>query len=302
MPGPFLSIFIDVVLPVFVLVLIGYVAGPRLRLESRTLSKAAYYLFIPAFVFSVISSSRVQLGQAARMVVYIILVHLACALLALLIGKLLGRPREIIAAYVLVAVFGNVGNYGLSIIKFGLGEAALAPATIYLLGINIVGFGIGVTVATSGHANRLTSMLAVFKTPALLALPPAIAVSATGFTLPLMVTRATGLLGQAMIPVMLVTLGIELAKAGRPRIDLDVLAASGVRLLGGPVLAVLFALPFGLAGLERSAGILQAAMPAAILTSIIAIEHDLVPRLVITIVLFSTLASLLTLTVLLALI
>lgn len=221
---------------------------------------------------------------------------------SLLIGKLLERPREVIAAYVLVAVFGNVGNYGLSIIKFGLGEAALAPATIYLLGINVVGFGIGVAVASSSHANHLTALLAVFKTPALLALPPAIAISATGFTLPLAVTRAVNLLGDAMIPVMLVTLGVELAKAGLPRINLDVLAASGVRLLGGPLIAVLFALPFGLAGLEWSAGILQASMPAAVLTSIIAIEHDLAPRLVITIVLFSTLASLLTLTVLLALI
>lgn len=37
---------------------------------------------------------------------------------------------------------------GLTGIKFGLGQAALAPATIYLLGINIVGFGIGVALAS----------------------------------------------------------------------------------------------------------------------------------------------------------
>jgi hypothetical protein len=46
----------------------------------------------------------------------------------------------------------------------------------------------------------------------------------------------------------------------------------------------------------------QAAMPTAVLASIIALENDLVPDFVITSVLFSTLLSLLTLTVILSLV
>ena len=49
--------------------------------------------------------------------------------------------------------------------------------------------------------------------------------------------------------------------------------------------------------MERSTGILQAAMPSAVLTSIIAIEYKLIPEFVTTTVLFSTLYSILTLTV-----
>ena len=54
-------------------------------------------------------------------------------------------------------------------------------------------------------------------------------------------------------------------------------------------------------GLARSTGILQASMPAAVLTVIIALEYDLVPGLVTTTVLFSTIASLVTLTIVLTL-
>jgi predicted permease len=65
-------------------------------------------------------------------------------------------------------------------------------------------------------------------------------------------------------------------------------------------LALALAVPFGLAGLEGDIGIIQASMPAAVLASIIAVENDLLPGFVIATVLFSTLASVVSLTVVLA--
>jgi hypothetical protein len=66
--------------------------------------------------------------------------------------------------------------------------------------------------------------------------------------------------------------------------------------------ALLLAVPFGLTGIERGAGVLQASMPVAILASFIALQHDLIPEFVTTTVLFSTLASVVTLTVMLAIV
>jgi hypothetical protein len=54
--------------------------------------------------------------------------------------------------------------------------------------------------------------------------------------------------------------------------------------------------------MEIRSGILQAGMPVAVLGSIIAIEYNIIPKFVTTAVLFSTLFSLLTLTILLYLI
>ncbi len=294
-----LSIFVNVVMPVFAIVLVGYLAGPRLGLSGRTLSRAAYYLFIPAFVFDTISKADVALDLASRMVLYIFAVHAACALLGYLTAKLLGRSRETAAAYVLIAVFGNVGNFGLPLITFRLGEAARVPATVYFLAILVIAFVICVGTASWTKGGKMAAVLSVFKTPALVALLPAGVFAAGGFPVPLTLSRMTGLLGGAMIPVMLLTLGVQLSEVKRLTIGFDTVAASGVRLLGGPTLAMLMVIPFGLSGIERGAGILQSGMPAAILTSIIAIEHDIVPDFVTTTVLFSTLAGLLTLPILL---
>ena len=96
---------------------------------------------------------------------------------------------------------------------------------------------------------------------------------------------------------MLIALWVQMGEIVQININFNVFAASTERLIGGPVLAMLLAPYFDLEGMERSTGILQAAMPAAVLTSIIAIEYKLIPEFVTTTVLFSTLYSILTLTV-----
>ncbi|MCA9932238.1 MAG: hypothetical protein KC419_27325, partial [Anaerolineales bacterium] len=58
------EIFFNVITPVFALVLIGYLAGPRLGLEARTLSRLAYFVLIPSFVFNVMSSAKMEAALA----------------------------------------------------------------------------------------------------------------------------------------------------------------------------------------------------------------------------------------------
>jgi hypothetical protein len=293
-----LAIFLNVLTPVFALVLMGYIAGPRLGLQARTLSRYAYTMLTPAFTFNVLSNSTVQAGLAVRMIIYIVLVHLGCSLIAFTTARLLQRSREMTAVYIMVTTFGNVGNFGLPIITFALGDDGLAAATIYFLAVMVVAFSIGVAVASwSQGGNRLEALMAVIKTPALLAVPPAILCNWLQIELPMVLARPIGLLAGALIPTMLVVLGVQLAQAGIPRLSLDMVLTSIIRLVVSPLLAVLLAVPFGITGLERSVGILQASMPMAVLTSIIAAENDLLPAFVTTAILFSTVASVITLTV-----
>lgn len=289
-------------MPVFLLVIVGYLAGPRLDLQARTLSRFAYTILTPAFVFDVMSTTTIHATIAVRMTLYIVVVHVGCALIGFAVARFLQRPVPMVAAYVLIAAFGNVGNFGLPIITFALGEEALTEATVYFLAIMVVAFVIGVTVANWSRGSRLNAVLAVVKTPALLALPPAILLNWLQVDLPSMIGRPVHLLAQALIPTMLVLLGIQLAQTTIPRLNMDMIVASGLRLVVGPLLALILAVPFGITGIERSTGILQSSMPAAVLTAIIASEHDLLPDFVTATILFSTLASVVTLTLVVGLV
>ena len=297
--GGIFLVFLNVVTPVFILVVIGYFVGPRLKIDARSLSRTAYFVFIPAFVFNIISEAKIDSELALQMLSFILVAQIAVALLGFLVGKALRQSREITAAFVLIATFGNVGNFGLPLIVFRLGETARTYATVYFVATVFISFVICVGVASWARSGGVTAVFSVFKTPALIALIPALVFNITDLEVPIFLSRLSGLLGQAMIPVMLITLGVQMGEIPKIKINFNVFAASTVRLIGGPVLALLIVPYFGLEGLERSTGILQAAMPAAVLASIIALEYKLLPEFVTTTVLFSTLYSILTLTVIL---
>jgi len=294
-----LQIFLDIVTPVFSLILLGYYVGPRLELDARTLSRTAYYLLVPCFVFDVISKVNIEIAVAGQMILYTTLTHLLTAGIAFAIARLLNRSREVTAAFVIIATFGNVGNLGLSLIDFRLGQAAQVSATIYFITILLLSFVICVGISSWTRGTGFTAVLSVFKTPALIAMVPAMFFYGTDFTPPLFLSRITGLLGRAMIPVMLVTLGVQLSDLIKFNFSLDVVIASCLRLIGAPLIAFGLAFAFSLSGVEIGSGILLAGMPVAILGSIIAIEYDIIPEFVTTAVLFSTVLSLFTLTVLL---
>lgn len=301
MVAQLVGIFFNVLGPVFLLVLLGYLVGPRLKFDTRTLSRFAYFVLTPAFVFTILSGTRIEAGLATRMIGFISLVYLGSIVLALIVARLTRRSLQMTAAYVMIAAFGNVGNFGLPIVQFASGPESLGAATVYFLANLVLAFVVCVTAANVSRGVNLAMVGQVFRTPALLALVPALLVNWSGIEVPLVVMRPMELLSGALIPTMLVVLGAQLADAGLPRLSLDMLLASGIRLLSGPLLAFGLVGWFGLSGIERDVGILQASMPTAVLVSIIAAENDLLPEFVTTTVLFSNLASIVSLAIVIAL-
>ncbi len=291
-------VFLNVLLPVFGIVLLGALLGKRLELQAQTLTRAAYYVFVPAFIFRSISMAAVPLTSLAKMLTFIVLTHLVAVVIAAGLGRVLGRSKEMVAAFVMIAAFGNVGNFGLAIIQFRLGEVALPAATIYFVIINTVAFVICLGAAGWAHGGGRGAVWKVLKTPAIWATLPAIMVSAGGFEVPLLADRMIGLLAGAMIPVMLFALGLQLVEQGRIHLTKDVLLASGIRLILVPAVGLLLAIPFTLPPIESAAGVLQAAMPVAILVSIIAKENNIIPEFVTSVVVVTTLASVVTLSLL----
>jgi len=217
------------------------------------------------------------------------------------VARLLRRSPAMTAAYVMIAAFGNVGNFGLPIIQFAEGPQALDIATVYFLANLVLAFVVCVTAANFSRGPSLAMAGQVFRTPALLALVPALLVNWAGITLPEVLVRPLDLLSGAMIPTMLIVLGAQLAAAGLPKFGVDLLLSSAIRLLSGPLIAFAIVGWFALPELERNVGILQSSMPTAVLVSIIAMENKLLPEFVTATVLFSNLVSIATLAIVLLL-
>jgi len=294
----FFAVFLNVIMPVFGIVALGFLLAGRLELQARTLTRIAYYVFVPAFIFQVISGAEIPLDSALKMILFIVFTHLLAAFIAGGVGRVLGKPKKMIAAFVMIAAFGNVGNYGLAVIRFRLGDISIAPASIYFVTISILAFVICVGAAGWANDGSKGAIWGVIKTPALWATIPALFVSFGEIQVPLMASRMISLLSDAMIPAMLFSLGLQLHEQKYVSFSGEVFLASSIRLLLVPAVAFAVAIPFSLGEVENAAGILQAGMPTAILVAIIAKENNIVPDFVTSVVVVSTLASLVTLTLL----
>ena len=291
-----LSIVVDILGPVFVLIGLGVVAGRRLSVPPAPLATLAYWIIGPAFMFDVLASAELDGDVLVRMIAALCCGLVAAGAVAWLAAARSGTERR--AAVLTTSVYGNAGNYGLAVVVFTFGDDAAAFAAIGLVVVNTVGVIVGVASAHSG----LASLRRALTSPLTLAIPPAAIVNGFGIELPTIADRSIGLLAGALIPVMLITLGIQLQQMSWPRLDRDILAAVGVKLLVQPAVAAGVALAVGLAGAPFGAVVLMAAMPAAVFTVVLSIEQDTMPELTSTIVLVGTLASLLTLPGIIALV
>jgi hypothetical protein len=263
------------------------------------LGKAAFYVFTPCLLFDKFSHSTLSANDLGRVALFTTLTIAGSGLIAWTLARLLHFDRVTGAAFVLCAIAGNTGNYGLPTNQFAFGDAALEPAVIYYAMSTLILSTVGVYVAASGRRTARQALRNVLSVPLVYAGVAGLLVWATGAPLPLPIERFANLAGQAAIPVMLVILGMQLAGV-RLRDDIGrVSVAAATKLLSGPLLGLLFASLLGLSGITRQAAIVEASVPTAVLAMVLATEYDTAPGFTASVVMVSTLASLVTMTLVL---
>jgi hypothetical protein len=160
----------------------------------------------------------------------------------------------------------------------------------------------GIAIAAMAGGSRRDALLAPLKYPALYAAVLGIAVNVTGFDLPVALETPAESLGDAAIPTMLVVLGIQLGTLSGHDSPLDLVAVNVARLLIAPAAAFLAVEALGIEGVTRGTLIVLAAMPTAVSAIVLATTFKARPGFVTQVVVSSTLASMLTLTLLIDLV
>jgi len=294
-----LRLFADNLLPVFLVAGAGWLLAARGRLDPRPITTFAFNVLAPCFVFKVVAGSA-DPGALLRMMSFVFVTLLALAALTALVGRALGWSRSRIAAAVLVVSLPNAGNLGLSANYFAFGDTGLAQAGLFFASSSVLAFTFGLLVASSGRSTVLGGLAGIWRVAAVWAVAAGLIVQGLGWSLPLPVQRAVDLLASAAVPTFIAILGMQLHGHGVRSPWRSVLAVSGARLVGGAAAGITIAPLIGLTGPARQVGILQAAMPSAVVCTILATEYDLEPEFVTSVVVVSTLLSPLTLTPLLA--
>lgn len=295
-----LEIFIDVLVPVALVVGAGFLAARRWELDHRPIGTLAYWLLAPAFIFRLLADPAAFDGPVAQMLgASFLTVVIVWVVMQVMLRSAPPRRRVLDS---MAATFGNVGNLGFPIVLFALGEPALGPAAIHFLAVTIGVFVLGVTAsARLTSQSPLNALLRVVTTPAIAVAPVAFLFAGLDWQLPVFGERAVGLLADAMIPVMLLTLGMQLASssltAGVGRLGLIGIA----KLAIGPAVYLPLTSLFGLTGDVRNSGLLLAAMPSAVFVGLISLEFDLETEVATAAILATSVVSFATLGVIISL-
>jgi len=294
------TLFLNNLLPIFLIAGAGLILARATNLNPRSLSQVIFYIFSPCLIFTLITQSKLESGMMGRVVLYTVFSCLVVGGLTWIIGKLLKLEGPLFSGVLITSMFMNSGNYGLPVVLFAFGPIALGYASLFFV-INVgLTYTLGTVIASMSTMSLPKALLNLFKLPMIYGMLLAILFSYTGWKIPLPIERATKLLGEASIPSMLVLLGLQLKTASLIGRIKPVALASSMRLLVSPLLAILFLPLFGLVGPARQAITIEAGMPAAVLTTMLATEFNSEPSFVTAVVFITTLLSPLTLTPLLA--
>jgi predicted permease len=295
-----LSIFANDVLPIFIVASVGFLLARFLKADVKTLSRVTFNALVPCLVFNLLVTSQISPDEFGKMVLFTVCVVLGIGMIGWLVTRPLRFSRALTGAFLIVIMFSNGGNYGLSVNNFAFGKEALARATIYFVTSTILMYTVGVFLASSGKSGYRKALTGIFKIPAVYGVIAAVIVMLTRTTLPPPVMRPIELLSGASLPMMILVLGMQLERAIKPENPLLIGLATVLTLIISPLLALWLVKILGLSGAARQAAMIEASMPTAVVTTILALEYEVVPSFVTSVVLVSTLLSPVTVTLLIA--
>ena len=302
---------LNVVLPVFGLILAGYIAG-RFRVlgqdSSEALNRFVYFFAMPAVLF--LGMARVPVAQTANWpfleayfgaLLIVVIVVIAVARVAFP-----GKAAEY-ALGAMSGIFSNTGYMGIPLFLTAFGPKGMLPAVVSTV-VATVGVMGGVIAAIEieahGNAGALLALKragrAVASNPLILAPVIGVAWSAARLPIPAPLGSFGDLLGAAAGPCALFAIGLFLASrsigalmGGRKAIEISWLV--GVKLVLQPLVTWALAFYLGLPPFWLAASVILAALPTGALTFVVATNYGIYIERTSAVILASTVASVLTL-------
>ena len=276
---------------------------------ARTLSGAAFYIFVPALLFRTTAridfdklDARVLLAFFGPTVALVLLVYVALRLRG---PSPPGRAAEP-SVRAITSSFGNTVQVGIPLAAALFGETGLALhiTIVSLHSLTLLTVLTGLVELDLSHEKRradpgsagLACMLArtVKNTvihPVILPVLAGLAWNASGLALPGVVDQILATLGQVVVPLCLVLIGVSLAHYGVRGAMRGAVVVSVLKLVVHPIAVLAFArCVLGLAGVPLAIVVMMAALPVGSNALIFAQRYQTLQAETSTAIVVSTLA------------
>jgi len=294
----------NVVLPVFILILVGYVCGRTGKLgvsASTELNRFVVWLALPAQLFNFAASSGWQTLWQPGFIAAFFMSCLAVFILILAISWY--RNRDLAAASFngLSASYSNTGYMGIPLCALALGQDGLAPAIIstfivfVMFALATVLIEIGILSHKKSHEIGLSVLKSLCTNPLLIAPVAGLLWSSSDLQMYAPLSQVIAFLAAAAIPCALVSIGLFLIKKSDAA-PAEAWGISFAKLIVQPAIAWFIASPIlELPDLWVNAIVILSALPTGTGPFMLAQYYKADGSVISRVVLITTMGSLITL-------
>lgn len=276
-----------VIAPVFICAGVGFFwdrFGPTF--DTQVIGGMALTVGMPCLIFSSLTRLNVSPDAFGVMAGAYGLAILCFAAAGVMTIRLMRLPAT---TFLPSFIASNTGNMGLPLCLFAFGEKGLALAVCIFVVTSVFSFTVGWTI----YSGRL-SLEALYRNPLVYAILAAAAFVTAGIEPPRWLTNTTDILGKLAIPLMLISLGVSIARMRIGGVKRTV-ALSVLKLVVGFGVGLGLAEALGLTGAARGVFIIECSMPVAAHNYILALRFSRSPEEVASLIMLSTIISLATL-------
>ena len=276
-------IILNIILPVIFVVLIGYLWNRYNKdFNPIAVTKLVANIGLPCLIYDSLTRSNLTIN------IYFKIFLSAFSVLA--IGFLFG--------YLLIKIFRlpsiklttplmhpNTGNMGIPLSLLAFGNEGLALAAGFASIVMVSHFTANTAISSGNY-----SLKRIILSPVLLSLIFSLIILFYKIEMPNFFNSITKILSGFVIPLVLLSLGISLSKINIKKLKIGFILGS-FKLISGPFIGLLVVYLLKLDGNVAKVVILQASMPAAILTYLIAAQNNSYDQEIGTAVFVSTIGS-----------
>ncbi len=283
---------LQIVAPVFLLAAVGFAwVKVGWEYEVEFVTRIAMTLSVPALIFVALMQADISRETLSGLFMASLAAYVVLAIVFWVISKVMGLDLPTFWAPL---IFGNTGNLGLPLALFAFGETGLSYAVIVFAVMAVGSFSVGVWMVSGGGSLRK-----VFREPMSWATVAGAIFLINGWETPVWATNTLELMGQMAIPMMLITLGVALARLQVTTLTRAIFL-SVVKLVTSVAIAWLVGRWFGLNDVAFGVLVVQIATPVAVTSYLLAQKYGADANEVAGLVIVSTVLSVIAIPILLA--
>ena len=295
----FIEVLINVISPMFLLILVGVVLHRKFNFNLQTFSNLLIYFLLPVVCFKNIYEADISSDTISSVLIYLIIFNGILIGGSIIISKIYNFDKRLASTFQNSSVLSNSANFGLPVssLVFAANPLGLSIQIMIAIAQNILTYTWGFYNSVSASTQSKGVIKKILKLPILHALILALLFRVFNITLPEPIYRPLENSADAFVAVALITLGAQIAYIRIKSISKVVIFSSLFRLILSPIVGLIVIVLLGLEGTIAQALFISSSFPSNRSASLLALEYNNYPEVASSIVVITTLTSCFTVTI-----